>query len=259
MQDNETYDENALFGDMVESAFEFLNKSLDEFESSLKFSILHFAVAIELILKARLIKEHWSLVVDRLDKAKRHDFFSGKSKTINPDTAIARLKDIACDPVSEDAFKTFKEISQHRNRVVHFVHGVSDDSDEAESELEKVAAEQCLGWFYLHNLLSSAWNDHFKGFEREIYQLEFRMQRHRQYLEEKFKQIKPEIDKHQERGGSVRTCNSCKFDSVLVKEVEGALSSSNCILCWYSGSVVTVECPHERCFQIIEFDSYLNQ
>lgn len=158
---------------------------------------------------------------ENTDNSKRHDFFNGKSKTVSPDTAVKRLKNIACDPIPEDASKTFKEISQHRNRVIHFVHGISDNEAEASAELERVAAEQCLGWSHLHCLLDEIWKEHFKDFTNEILQLEFRMQRHRQYLEAKFKKKKDEIDIHLAKGGKVRTCYSCKYDSVLVSDLGG--------------------------------------
>ena len=256
MGQHQKYDETTLFGYMVESAFEFLNKSLDEYESSPKFSIVHFATAIELVLKARLLKEHWALVVESLDSAKRSDFFTGKAKTINPGTAILRLKNIAGVTISDEAEKIFARIFQHRNRVIHFVHGVSRNLKEAEAELEKVAAEQCLGWLFLHALLNDAWSKQFSGFKKDILSLEIRMQRHRRYLDAKFKAKECEIKEYRASGGDVRGCPSCNYDSLFVDSLDGNIYSANCAVCWYSGTVVKVECPHDRCFQIIEFDSY---
>ncbi len=50
---------------LVENAFSFINKALDEFPSEPKFSLIHFATGVELFLKARLMAEHWSLIVAR--------------------------------------------------------------------------------------------------------------------------------------------------------------------------------------------------
>jgi hypothetical protein len=44
-----------------ESAFDFLESSVDEIKTHPKYSVIHFATAVELLLKARLIHEHWSL------------------------------------------------------------------------------------------------------------------------------------------------------------------------------------------------------
>ena len=88
---NSQHDQREKFDQIVISAFEFLLKAIDEIRESPKFSTIHFASSIELFLKARLMVEHWSLVVDRLDNTKKSDFYLGKSKTVTPDTAFKRL------------------------------------------------------------------------------------------------------------------------------------------------------------------------
>ena len=87
--------EDELFGALTESAFEFLNRSIDEFSESEKFSTVHFAIAIELFLKARLMREHWSLLLDKPDQADKTAFFRGDAKTVSPDQTIERLRRIA--------------------------------------------------------------------------------------------------------------------------------------------------------------------
>ena len=43
------------FEELVSNAFEFLNKSVAEFDTDIKFSIIHFCIAVENILKAELL------------------------------------------------------------------------------------------------------------------------------------------------------------------------------------------------------------
>lgn len=251
------YDQEALFTSLVESAFEFLNKALDEFEESPKFSTVHFAVAVELFLKSRLMKEHWSLLIEKTDSADRNHFFQGSSKTVNPDTAIQRLAKIAGDPVPDDARKAFQAIANHRNRMVHFVHGgFKKDTHKNQAELEQVVAEQCHGWRQLQVLLEKNWLSFFQGFKTEIASIEYKMQRHRAYLQAKFDSRSGEIEAHKKSGGGVRSCHSCGFDSVLVSHIDGAISSASCVVCWYSGTVISLDCPTHKCHQHIEFDSY---
>ena len=52
-----------LFDSLVLNAFDFLERAVRELEKSPKYSVLHFFNSIELLLKARLLKEHWALVV----------------------------------------------------------------------------------------------------------------------------------------------------------------------------------------------------
>ena len=53
---------------LVENAIDFLDRALRDLDSAPKYSVIHFYAAVELFLKARLLAEHWSLVI-----AKRQD------------------------------------------------------------------------------------------------------------------------------------------------------------------------------------------
>lgn len=256
MSKTTNYDEDALFSALVESAFEFLHKALDEFSESPKFSTVHFAIAIELFLKSRLMKEHWSLLVEKTDSADRDGFFQGTLKTINPDTAVQRLAKIACDPIPEEAKKVFKDIAQHRNRMVHFVHGgLVGKPDDAKAEQERVVAEQCQGWRQLQLLLEKNWQNHFSQFQGDIHAVEHKMQKHRAYLKAKFESKSDEIAAHAASGGGVHPCHSCGFEAVLAEPITALISSASCVVCWYSGSVVGVDCPTPTCQEHIVFDS----
>lgn len=83
------------------------------------FAVVDVAVAIEALLKARLAREHWSLVLADPDRASLSDFRAGKAKTVSPDSAISRLKKLAGVelPVSETHIK---EVFSLRNRTMHF-------------------------------------------------------------------------------------------------------------------------------------------
>ncbi|TQV70255.1 hypothetical protein [Denitrobaculum tricleocarpae] len=257
MLQGQNFDSDLVFRSLVESGFEFLIKSLNEFEASPKFSTVHFAAALELFLKARLMKEHWSLLVERLDKANPDAFVQGQLKTITPNAVMERLNSICADPIPEAARKTFQEIAQHRNRMVHFVHGVAKPPELAQKEIDDVVAEQCKGWMHLHQLLVGGWAPHFVDFEVKIADVETMMQRHRGYLDAKFGSLAETIKKHLDAGQSVRSCHSCGYQALLVEPVSGAISAASCLVCWYTGSFVSVDCPGERCHQQIEFDSYV--
>jgi len=74
--------------ELTESAFDFLEKSVDELEKHPKYSVIHFATAVELLLKARLMREHWTLVVERASDAVLKDFLDGKLRTISQSDAL---------------------------------------------------------------------------------------------------------------------------------------------------------------------------
>jgi hypothetical protein len=59
----------------------------------LKYAVLHLQAATEVLLKVRLIREHWSLVFKNPDKASRASFYSGEFQSINLEESLARRPD----------------------------------------------------------------------------------------------------------------------------------------------------------------------
>lgn len=255
MDATEEQSEDDLFSSLVDSAFEFLNKAIDEFDGSPKFSIVHFAISIELFLKARLMREHWSLLVDKIDQADRKAFFRGEMRTVGPESAMQRLKKIAEAPVPENSKDIFLKIAQHRNKMVHFVHDDELGTEQSQAAKIQIVAEQCEGWLALR-LLLDRWRDFFNEYDKKIQIISSKMERHRAYLEEKFKSKADEIKAHIDDRRQVSTCPSCHFEAVLVSDSKGQISPASCLVCWYSGSEVQINCPEDKCRQKIVFSSY---
>jgi hypothetical protein len=248
--------EEEMFASLTESAFEFLTKALEEFPKSPKFSTVNFAIAIELFLKARLMKEHWSLIVERPEQADWKSFCSGESKTVGPEAAMVRLKNIARAPVSEDSQQAFKRIAAHRNKMVHFVHDGEKEAGNAKNDQIEVVVEQCQGWLALHQLLEKDWQEHFSEFDGRIAQITHKMGRHREFLTVKFQAVSEKIAAHLKFKRTVSNCPSCGFMAVLVTPRIGALSQASCLVCRYSGTEISVTCPEEDCGEHIKFDSH---
>src|SRR4051812_17574119 len=51
-----------VFSALVGNGFDFLVRSAQELDKEQKFAIAHFATGVELLLKARLFHEHWTLI-----------------------------------------------------------------------------------------------------------------------------------------------------------------------------------------------------
>ncbi|MEQ4691025.1 hypothetical protein [Providencia manganoxydans] len=60
----ETQNNEQLFNSLVLNAIDFLYSSIDNLDKRPKNSIVDFYTAIELFLKARLMLEHWTLILD---------------------------------------------------------------------------------------------------------------------------------------------------------------------------------------------------
>jgi len=94
--------------DLVANAVDFLTLATEEFKERPKHSIIAFHSAVELFLKARLMEEHWSLVVSKtpdLASFERGDFVS-----VTFEEACQRLAKIVGSAIPERARLTLDVI-----------------------------------------------------------------------------------------------------------------------------------------------------
>ncbi|GAN82156.1 hypothetical protein Aam_169_004 [Acidocella aminolytica 101 = DSM 11237] len=237
---------------LSESAFDFLERSVEEIKTHPKYSVIHFATAAELILKARLMREHWTLVVERTSDVSVEDFLSGQAKTVTQGDAIKRLKNACGENIPQDAVNQFGKIAAHRNRMIHFFHEAGQK--EADNALtEEIVKELCLSWFYLERLLSD-WNDQFEVFEEEILSVTWRMKQLRAYLQVAFDRLKPEIEAAKISGTVFTTCSGCGFDAAAVNEISEVFFEKRCKVCGLGENYIEIPCPND-CGKILHIDA----
>src|SRR5262249_9189194 len=111
-----------FFDSLVQNAVEFLQRSLKLLEKHPKHSVIDFCTALELFLKARLLREHWALVVSRIEDANLQSFKNGDFQSVTMDKCLQRLHHITNEKLHLHEEKCFEEIRNHRNKVVHFFH-----------------------------------------------------------------------------------------------------------------------------------------
>lgn len=240
----------ALFNELVSNAFDFLETAFDEFDKKPKYSVVHFCTAVELILKARLMHEHWSLIVD--GKPDINKFRDGNFKSLNFKELIPRIEDVLNEKIPEDAKKSFDSIANHRNKMVHFFHE-ADDPIKSEKIKQEIAIEQSTGWFFLRRLLEK-WSDVFKNYNQKIASLNYMMKSHHVYLQTVFEKIEPEIKKEIKNGAIYRACSSCSFKASKEKPLTDHLLEAKCRVCLIKEWILKVKCP--ECDEIIEISEY---
>lgn len=243
-------DEN-VFRDLVGSAFEFMTRAIEEIEQSPKFSTIHFATAVELFMKARLMREHWALIVDHPDKASRQQFLDGRVVTVSPRQAIGRLREIADVPVSLEAQKVFEAISERRNRMIHFVHDTSDPQKHADL-VNQIVLEQHRGWFHLEQLLTD-WSDHLAWAEGPIDQARRGMKRYAPFLKVRFEGLEQEIKKEAAKGVRFVACRSCKLPAARSSPVSGQVAHMTCVVCEVADVLFEAPCVDDECAGIVVF------
>lgn len=222
-------------GEPVANAIDFLTMATDQFESQLKHSVIAFYTAVELMLKARLIAEHWSLVVTK--DADLNQFRNGDFVSVPFEEACKRLQRVVGSPVPDRTRQSFDEVRKHRNKLVHFYQDMK-----ADTVREKIAIEQLTAWHGLLNLVRVQWADVFSKHSQSFEDLDKRFARHRDYLKARFESLKDEIAKQKAAGAKIIACSSCSFEAAKVETLVGELFESSCLVCRIKGRWLELEC-----------------
>jgi hypothetical protein len=201
-----------LFKGLVENGLGFLSHAIEALESAPKFSVIEFYTALELFLKARLMHEHWSLVVTKdpdWDK-----FVSGDFVSVGFDEACIRLDKVVGSPISARSRNKFNAVRRHRNKLVHFFHAGERPEHQI---IEQVAIEQLSAWYELHQLIMHQWKDVFASWEKSLAQIETRLTRHKKYLGAKFEGLSSKLTGLKAGGTEIGICHICNFEAAVVQ------------------------------------------
>ncbi|MBS0537031.1 MAG: hypothetical protein JSR72_23480 [Proteobacteria bacterium] len=234
------------FDDVVRNAFDFLGRSIDELEAQPNYSVINFYSAVELFLKARLLKEHWSLIVAKPDEADKAKFLRGDFKSATLDEASKRLAKVVGDGLTEEELRCFDGLRKERNQMVHFAHAAQGDGEEAKDEMNRIVSEHAKGWLYLRRLLTGRWGKHFEAFAAIIEAMDGRMREQTKALKPKFLLLTDVIAEAEAAGGHFMSCPSCDFKSFEA----GApvwVGQGKCLTCEFSSPVITLDCVNDEC------------
>ncbi len=232
-----------LFDLVVRNALDFLHHSVAELEKRPKYSVIDFCSALELFLKARLMREHWALIVAKPGGSSLAEFCAGDSVTVTVDEAIKRLRNVAGDPISREEESCFEVVRKHRNKLVHFFHEPYAASPPDKRAIEEVVSEQLKAWFYLHRLLTGRWEQHFKPYAAQIKRVHTKIEANRQYLQAKYDAIAPDIEAEIASGVEYAPCLSCGYGAFRIDEVAEPLYTAVCRVCGAEQNFLRVPCP----------------
>lgn len=236
---------------LINNAFSFLEKGIDQFKTEPQFSVINFCVSIELLLKARLMHEHWSLIVISNVHPNITQFKAGNFKSLNFKELIPRIEAVIGEKVPKEATEFFNKISDHRNKLLHFYHDAHAGS--GEKLIEDIAIEQCNAWFYLRRLLEK-WSDVFGPYAERIREVNARMKEHKIYLTIVYERIKPEIDILKKKGVNFRKCRSCEFLASEVSGITDYLFRTGCKVCLFEDLHLKIPCEQDECKGLVILD-----
>lgn len=220
------------FLNAAENGLDFLLRAATQLDSDPKMSIVVFASGVEILLKARLLREHWTLVVDQLDKVDIPKFQAGDFRSITPEQAIQRLRTVCGIAISKDDEGALLAPSRHRNRLLHFYH--PDFAEGADpSHLERIAIEQCRAWAHLEQLFNTrAWQAHISQLDSLVARVQAAFRANGEiFLKGKFEAVSDRLKEAQSGGAVLVECQSCHFAAQVLGPPVTAIARGVCYVC----------------------------
>ena len=104
--------------DALASAADAVNR--DQGPRSFKEAVLHLVNGVELVLKARIAQEHWTLVFANVDQASYDKIRDGDFVSVDFPKALARLENILGITISKSSTEHLHSLRKMRNKLVHF-------------------------------------------------------------------------------------------------------------------------------------------
>ncbi|MDO9365714.1 MAG: hypothetical protein Q7T58_05155 [Methylotenera sp.] len=239
---------NEMFDSLVGNAMDFLSKAIEEFDTHPKYSVIHFHAAVELIIKARLMHEHWSLIVAKGNEPDWDKFVAGDFQSVTLDEAANRLQRIVQSGLTQTEIESFRNIAKHRNKMLHFFH-VADKSDQ--SLKQDIARQQLKAWYYLHQLIGERWRDVFASHSNKISEIDQELRGLHDFLQVIFDNLKAKILEAEYAGFVFTECPSCKFKAQEHEPDIEVIYVADCLVCGLIETCVKIEC--KNCNEVVTF------
>lgn len=241
---------NEMFDRLVENGLDFLAKAISELENSPKYSVIHFYAAVELLLKARLMSEHWSLVVTKRQEPDWKKFITGDFQSASLDETASKLDKVINSPLSNVELETFRDVARHRNKMVHFFHE-SQSTEEGNELTQNIVKQQLKAWHFLHQLLITKWSDVFVNWNQQISDIDATLRKLHAFLQIIFENLEDEIENLKNTGRLFEECPSCGFESQQHFDEENVIYEAKCLVCGLAEKCLRIECTN--CENIVTF------
>ncbi|ENM3767982.1 hypothetical protein V9R55_003536 [Vibrio cholerae] len=238
------------FDSVVQNAILFLNSSFENLENSPRSSVIDLYTAIELLFKARLMKEHWALIITRPEDAKITSFENGNFHSVYLEQSEKRLTNICGEKFKKEAMDNFKALGEHRNQIVHFAHtGFGENR-------KTVIFEHWASWYYLYDLVTKQWSEIFDSYLKHFERFNKRIYRNTDFLQVKYDAIDKDIENEKKKGTEVLTCPSCHFNSAVVKKTNYWGKDFECLVCDVKDEIpkeikAAISCEH--CDKLVSY------
>lgn len=239
-----------LLDRLMENALDFLDRAVDDLEKHPKFSLINFYTAVELFLKARLMMEHWTLVVSSKQEPDLDKFQRGDFQSVTLDLANDRLTRVAKSGLTSQELKIIKDVGIHRNQMVHFFH-VSSAKGEADAARRGVVRLQLTAWYALHNVLTGQWAEKFKKWKKQVVRIDRNLRKQKEYLKVVFDNKTGDLAQLRADGVLLLTCPSCSFKARKHEKDLDSPYKAECLVCGLEDTCINIEC--DNCKRLLRF------
>lgn len=205
--------ENDLRFTLLENGLDFIRSGLESLQGTpakhdLKYAVIHLCAGIELVLKERLQREHWSLVFDKVEKADKKSCETSDFISVYFEDCLQRLIGICGVHVTDAQRQELLAFRRKRNRLEHF--GIVDSVE----ALTATAAE-VLG-FLLEFINNELHPEEFPEEERAALDgIRQMLPGFTAFVETRWKAIKREVESAQ---GTVTSCPRCTQEAAIIDD-----------------------------------------
>ncbi|MGW1506120.1 hypothetical protein ACWCQW_48055 [Streptomyces mirabilis] len=192
----------------------------------LKYAVLHLQSATEVLLKARLQQEHWSLVLKDPGRADHARFRNAEFESCGTTEAISRLRGIAGIAFPETDTKEIAQLAKWRNALQHY--GLSVAALAVESRAAQVL--DILLRFVTEHLVPGLSGEEADFADEGIYAVRSRLTEIQAFIKTRMDRLRPELERYADR---TITCPECS-QPALPLAIDGPLSCRFCEETWAS-------------------------
>lgn len=194
---------------LLENAEDFLREAVHHARMATprnwKYAILHLCSALELLFKAILEQEHWSLIFENVNEASRQKLYSGNFRSVRFDTAVKRLQGILGGPLTAKDVKYLETLRDRRNCLMHF--SVNLNINQARSLVARGLN------IFLDLRRSYLTSD--RGLEYEINQT---LQDFQNYVKQRLRSLSQELKDAERPHRLFTTCRHCAQETIVLRD-----------------------------------------
>ncbi|MFF5435123.1 hypothetical protein ACFY5K_34555 [Streptomyces griseofuscus] len=197
----------------------------------LKYAVLHLQAATEVLLKARLVRVHWSLVFKNPGNAKLADFKKGSFDSCNLTATMDRLENIGQVAIDAKDREAIDDLSKARNALTHYGH--TDNAYAVEAKAVKVLSFLIN---FIHKHLKPALSKEAEGVEETMSVLRQKLRGIERLVKDRMQELTSSLAPFSERTVECPVC----FQWALVAG-EREITCRFCLAAWDSAMYSAAE------------------